>query len=261
MRPQAQRVIQQFLVPVASVVIATVVTLNVHALQNKSSLLIFLGAVVLSTRVGGWSAGLAATLMSAAAIPYFLLEPISKFSISDPNDLMRLIVFVLVSLMILTLHAARSRAEMNLRASEQRLSLAIDAAHMGVWDYNLLTRKFWWTKTLEQIYGRANKDFASTYGRFFAYIHFDDQPRFNRAITRTIDEGTDYEVDHRIVLPDDSIRWVNTRGRVFFNENNRAERIVGLTIDITAKKKFEMGPMITGSEPEHAEKTKLSTVA
>jgi PAS domain S-box-containing protein len=260
MDPRHQRVGWQFGTPVVTVAVATVATAYIPALSNKSSLLFFLGAVVLSTRIGGWSAGLLATLLSVVAIPYFMMEPIRSFSIHQPQDAIRLMVFSLVALMILSLHAARSKAESDLRASEQRLSLAIESAHMGVWDYNLLTRKFWWTRTLEQIYGRSGERFASSYGRFFGYIHFDDQPVFNRAITRTIDEGTDYDVDHRIVLPDDSIRWVNTRGRVFFNEKSRAERIVGITTDITAKKKFEMPGHLLGQGAGRAQEANLTNV-
>jgi PAS domain-containing protein len=143
--------------------------------------------------------------------------------------------------MISSLHASRARAEQRLRYSEQRLSLAIDSARLGVWDYNLITRKFWWSKTLETIYDRTTGDFPATYGQFFGCIHFDDQPLFNRAITRTIDEGTDYEIEHRILLPDKSVRWVNTRGRVFFNQASRAERIVGVVTDITERKLEETG--------------------
>ena len=127
----------------------------------------------------------------------------------------------------------------SLRDSEQRLSVAIDSARLGVWDYNLLNRKFWWSKTLETIYGRTNDDFPGTYGQFFGCIHFDDQPLFNRAITRTIDEGNDYEIEFRIQWPDKTVRWVNTRGRLFFNSNSRAERIVGVVTDITDKKRAE----------------------
>lgn len=259
MGPRYQRVFQQLVLPMAAVAVATVATSYIPALHSsKSSLLVFLGAVVLCMWVGGWSSGLFALLLSSVAIPYYLMDPVRSFSIQQPQDMIRLAVFLLVSLMILSLHAARSRAELSLRVSEQRLSLAIDAAHMGVWDYNLLTRKFWWSKTLEQIYGRNTANFATSYGRFFGYIHFDDQPVFNRAITRTVDEGTDYEVDHRIVLPDDSVRWVNTRGRVFFNEASRAERIVGVATDITAKKKYEIQQRMSGDEVQD---TKLTTVA
>jgi len=199
---------------------------------------LFLTAVLLSTWYGGWFSGMLATALSATIIA-IILPPHRSFAIGSPDDLMRWVVFVLIALMITSLNASRSRAEQELRRSEQRLSLAIDAARMGVWDYNLLSRKFWWSKTLESIYGRTTSQFPSTYGQFFGCIHFDDQPLFNRAITRTIDEGTDYEIEHRILLPDKSIRWVNTRGRVFFNQAARAERIVGVAVDITARKMAE----------------------
>ncbi len=146
---------------------------------------------------------------------------------------------MLISLMISSLQASRGKAEAELRRSEQRLSLAVDAARMGVWDYDLLRRRFWWSKTMESIYDRTDGSFPITYGQFFSCIHFDDQPLFNRAITRTIDEGTDYEIEYRILLPDKSSRWVHTRGRVFFNDASRVERIVGVTTDISQRKKAE----------------------
>ena len=252
MGPRSQRRLLQILTPLLAVGAAVALTHWVEMLRNRASLFLFLAAVICSARLRGWVSGLLATALSIAAI--YFLNPVHPTT----EDLFGLAVFTLVSLMILSLHAARGRSEMALRASEQRLTLCLDAAHMGVWDYNLLTRKFWWSSSLETIYGRTGNEFPNTYGRFFGFIHFDDQPIFNRAITRTIDEGTDYEVDHRIVLPDLSIRWVNTRGRVFFNQNSRAERIVGIVTDITAKKKVERQQQLSR---DASDETRLSTVA
>jgi PAS domain S-box-containing protein len=244
--------------PLITVGAAAFLTYRLPAIRERSLLFLFLAAVIVSTRLGGWVAGVLSIILSAGVTSYFFLVPLHSFSVQLTDDLVRLGIFAGVSLMILSLHAARARSDMALRASEQRLVLCLDSAHMGVWDYNLLTRKFWWSKTLETIYGRTSGDFPNTYGRFFGFIHFDDQPLFNRAITRTIDEGTDYEVDHRIVLPDQSIRWVNTRGRVFFNQNSRAERIVGIATDITAKKKVERQQQLSR---EASDETRLTTVA
>jgi len=243
----------QIVTPLITVGAAAYLTHRVPGLQNRSALFLFLAAVICSTRLGGWASGLFATILSVVVTTYFLSH---SFRIQSA-DIFPLGIFLFIALAILSLHAARGRSDMALRASEQRLLLALDTAHMGVWDYNLLTRKFWWSKTLEVIYGRTSGDFPPTYGRFFGFIHFDDQPMFNRAITRTIDEGTDYEVDHRIILPDQSIRWVNTRGRVFFNQDSRAERIVGVATDITAKKKAERSPQMSHDD---ADESRLTTV-
>jgi PAS domain-containing protein len=253
MAPRSQRLLLQIVTPLVTVGAAAYITHRIPGLHNRSSLFLFLAAVIFSTRVGGWVSGMFATILSVVVTTYFLPHSFHLLS----TDILPLAIFLFIALAILSLHSARGRSDMALRASEQRLMLALDAAHMGVWDYNLLTRKFWWSKTLEVIYGRTAGDFPNTYGRFFGFIHFDDQPMFNRAITRTIDEGTDYEVDHRILLPDQSIRWVNTRGRVFFNQDSRAERIVGVATDITAKKKAENQPRMSH---EDADESRLTTV-
>jgi PAS domain S-box-containing protein len=222
------------------VAMAFFVTNDFVALRDKTPLFLFLTAVLFSTWYGGWFSGILATILSGIVTAWILL-PTHSFWINGHDDLVRWTMFVLIALMISSLHASRSKVEKALRGSEQRLSLAIDSARIGVWDYNLLTRKFWWSKTLESIYGYEG-NFPATYGQFFGCIHFDDQPQFNRAITRTIDEGNDYEIEHRIILPDKSVRWVNTRGRMFYNEKSRAERIVGVVTDITARKRIDQPP-------------------
>jgi PAS domain-containing protein len=236
MTPLARRHILTWFVPVLTVGTAFLLTRFVPTFRSQIPLFLFLTTVLISTWVGGWVSGLVATLLSGLITAWFAQSPEHAFFIANSDDLLRWVVFVLIALMISSLHASRGKAEQRQRQSEQRLSLAIDSARLGVWDYNLITRHFWWSKTLEVIYGRTEGNFPRTYGQFFGCIHFDDQPLFNRAITRTIDEGTDYEIEHRILLPDRSVRWVNTRGRVFFNQASRAERIVGVTTDITRRK-------------------------
>ncbi len=215
-------------VTLASVGAAFVATLVVPALGK--TLFIFLGAVMISSWQGGLSYGLLATLLSGfICARYVVPSQTQSVLIGDPDAVVRWCVFLFVAVLISSLQAARTRADAAQRKSEQRLRLALDSAHLGVWDYDLITRAFWWSKNLEGIYGREADAFPRTYGAFFGCIHFDDQPAFNRAITRTIDEGTDYHIEHRILLPDKSIRWVSTRGRVIFDSASKAQRIVGVT--------------------------------
>ncbi len=204
-----------FAVPIGTVGLAFVLTESIPTFRNSAPFFLFLTAVLLSTWYGGWFSGLLATVLAAGATgSYFMQAHQSPFG---QDSLIRWSLFVLISLIISSLHASRTRATQELQRSRQRLSLAIDSAQMGVWDYNLITRELWWSKTLEMIYGRTAGDFPKTYGQFFGCIHFDDQPLFNRAITRTIDEGIDYDIAYRIVLPDGALRRVQTRGRLFFN--------------------------------------------
>lgn len=232
-----RRYILRSVVPLLTVGGAFALTRWIPGFRANAPLFLYLSAVLVSTWIAGWTAGIVATVLSGILTAWYVHSAGHPLLVGNSDDVLRWTIFVLVSLAISALHASRGNAERRLRHSEQRLSLAIDSAHIGVWDYNLLTRHFWWSKTLEVIYGRSDGTFPRTYGQFFGCIHFDDQPLFNRAITRTIDEGTDYEIEHRILLPDRSVRWVNTRGRVFFNQASRAERIVGVTTDITRRKR------------------------
>jgi len=241
--PATRHHLSNLLIAVLSVSAAFVLTRWVAARWHTTTLFFFLASVILCSWQGGLLSGLLVTFLSAFLSARFIFEPLHSNFIANPDDMVRWSTFVLIALMISWAHATSIKAHAALQRSEQRLALAIDSAHMGVWDYHLLTHEFWWSKTLQTIYGRSAEDFPRTYGRFFSCIHFDDQPLFNRAITRTIDEGTDYEIEHRILLPDKSVRWVNTRGRVIFNQTNRAERIVGVVTDITARKIEEEEPL------------------
>ncbi len=243
MTPAIRHHLSNLLIAVVSVMVAFVLTRWIAAHLHTTTLFFFLVTVILCSWRGGLLSGLFVTFLSAYLSARFIFEPQHSNFIANTDDLVRWSTFILIALMISWAHATHTKAHAALQRSEQRLTLAIDSAHMGVWDYHLLTHEFWWSKTMLTIYGRSAEDFPPTYGRFFSCIHFDDQPLFNRAITRTIDEGTDYEIEHRIVMPDKSVRWVNTRGRVIFNQSNRAERIVGVVTDITARKMEEQEPL------------------
>jgi PAS domain S-box-containing protein len=239
--PAVRHHVYSLLTALLLVGVAFVLTQWAASHWNTVTLFFFLTAVVFCSWQGGALYGLLVTFLSALLSARFIFQPTHSNLILSPADMVRWGLFVLIALMINSVHAVINKSKAVAQRSEQRLTLAIESAHMGVWDYHLLTHEFWWSKTLQTIYARPAEEFPRTYGRFFSLIHFDDQPLFNRAITRTIDEGTDYEIEHRILLPDKSVRWVNTRGRVIFSKSNRAERIVGVVTDITARKLEEQG--------------------
>jgi len=237
--PRVRHHLSSVLIVLLSVGTAFLLTRWVAARWHTTTLFFFLVAVILCSWRDGMLSGLLVTFLSAFLSARFIFAPLHSNFIANTDDMVRWSTFVLIALIISWAHATSVKALAGMQRSQQRLTLAIESAHMGVWDYHLLTHEFWWSPTLPIIYGRSPQDFPPTYGRFFSCIHFDDQPLFNRALTRTIDEGTDYEIEHRILLPDQSVRWVNTRGRVIFNSANRAERIVGVVTDITARKLTE----------------------
>ena len=134
----------------------------------------------------------------------------------------------------------RKRSELALRESEARLKLAMEAAHMGSWDSNLLTGELVWSDLVAPLFGLTPEMFEGTREAFYVLVHPEDRTMVRSAVRRTIKEGVDFEVEHRVVWPDGTIRWLGNRGRVFGDTAGQNVHMIGTVRDITLRKRAEM---------------------
>jgi PAS domain S-box-containing protein len=132
----------------------------------------------------------------------------------------------------------RRAAELALQDSENRLRLAMDAGGMGAWQWDIATGQVKWSETLETIHGLAPGSFGGTYQDFLADIHPDDRQRAIDAIQQSMTQDF-YEIEYRIVRPDGRIRWLGARGQPIYNRSGERERMIGVCMDITARKEQE----------------------
>lgn len=135
--------------------------------------------------------------------------------------------------------AERARAEEALRESERRLSLAQDFGAVGSWDWNIRTGEGLWSETTYQIFGVRPEDFAGKVSNFYQFVHPDDQPVVRQAMKSCLDSGAEYDIEHRIVRPDGSVRWVAERGNVLRDDNGAPVRMLGIVRDITERRQIE----------------------
>ncbi|MBD2088844.1 PAS domain S-box protein [Microcoleus sp. FACHB-1515] len=140
----------------------------------------------------------------------------------------------------------RHQAEEALRQSEALQRIALNAAGMGAWDWNIQTGEETWSKEVERIFGLTAGAFSGVYEHFFEFVHPDDRARVKQAQVDTLHEGRDYSPEYRIVRPDGSLRWVSARGNVTCGENGEPLRLSGVTMDITDRKQMELA--LTESE-------------
>ncbi|MEX0717668.1 MAG: PAS domain S-box protein [Planctomycetaceae bacterium] len=133
----------------------------------------------------------------------------------------------------------RKRAEQQLRDSEERLRLALDAGRMGTWQWNVASGEVIWSPGLERIHGLAPGTFAGTFEAYQQDIHPEDRDRVLDTIRRTVDERRDHNLEYRIVWPDGSIHWLEARGKLIFDERGAPERLVGICADVTEAKRHE----------------------
>jgi PAS domain S-box-containing protein len=132
----------------------------------------------------------------------------------------------------------RRNYELALRESEERLSLATTAANAGVWVLNLRTGHLWTTEQTREIFC-IPPDEVITYDRFLELCHTDDRESIALALEQAKTSGRPSQIEYRIVHPDGNIRWMVSRGRVHYDPSGTAERMMGITVDITERKRAE----------------------
>jgi PAS domain S-box-containing protein/putative nucleotidyltransferase with HDIG domain len=133
----------------------------------------------------------------------------------------------------------RKRIEKALQASEARLQAAIDAAEIGLWDWDLISGQIIWLGHHDQLFGFAVGEFDGTYASFEKRIHPEDLVELNRVVQRARAERSDYSHEYRVIWPDDSIHWIAGRGKFLYNEAGEAVRMYGAVLDRTEYKRAE----------------------
>ena len=126
-----------------------------------------------------------------------------------------------------------------LRRSEEWLEIALRAARLGLWDWHMRANTVTWSDGVERVFGMAPGTFAGTYDAYLACLHPDDRGRVDAAIRQAVVTGDDYEIEHRVLWPDGSIRWLAGRGRVFRDEQGNPVRMAGSVLDVTDRRRAE----------------------
>ena len=132
----------------------------------------------------------------------------------------------------------RRRTERLLRSSEERMKLAVDAAKLNMWEWDIASDAMWVAEPTEERTG-AGESRRLNYSRFLQTVHPDDRTEVARAVELSLSRGADYDQVHRRILSDGQIRWVAARGRVEFNGERKPLRMRGVSLDITARKQAE----------------------
>jgi PAS domain S-box-containing protein len=137
---------------------------------------------------------------------------------------------------------ARRQAEIatvELQHYTDRLTLALDAANMGSWDWDLTTNQIFWTPTHEMIFGYEPGQPERDYQDWASRVHPEDLSKVEAAIQSALAQHQDFDCEYRLLMPDNTLHWVDALGRGYYDSEGQPVRMTGVVQDITTRKLFE----------------------
>src|SRR6185437_12487962 len=132
----------------------------------------------------------------------------------------------------------RRQTEEALRASEERLRIASETARLGYWERDFATGELRASALCKANFGLP-PDAPLSYDQVLAAIDPAHRERVQEASRRAVREGREYESEHPISWPDGSVHWISVRGRCLYAEDGTPLRDIGVTLDITARRRLE----------------------
>lgn len=134
----------------------------------------------------------------------------------------------------------RKRAEIALAEAQARLSLAVRAANVGLWDWDLRTNKVYFSPEWKRQIGYEDHEIADDFAEWESRVHPDDLERSLRTVRAYIaDPWPDYQIEFRFRHKDGPYRWILARASLLANDDAKPERMLGCHIDITERKEAE----------------------
>ncbi|MGH9567451.1 MAG: PAS domain-containing protein, partial [Candidatus Angelobacter sp.] len=128
--------------------------------------------------------------------------------------------------------------ERELNESEERVALAAEAAHLGSWEWDVTTNKIWLSEQARRLF-QFEPEAEITYPMWSDRVHPEDREMREEALRRAVEKQSGYELEYRILLPDQTERWIAGRGHYVSNRETRCGRLLGVSMDVTERKQTE----------------------
>lgn len=155
---------------------------------------------------------------------------------------------------------ARARAA-ELAASERRLRLAVDAAQLGLWEWDRLHDRIVWSDRVYEIFD-VPRQVTPSFQTFLERLHTDDRDRVLEAVLATFEgQQAEYAIDFRVCPPGRELIWLHARGDVIRDEAGEATHMAGCVLDISDRKAAEEHAHRRAEEADAAAQTKDAFLA
>ena len=130
----------------------------------------------------------------------------------------------------------RKLAAQRQRANEQRLNFALEATEFGDWSMDIPSNLVIRSLQHDRCFGYDDPPAIWDYKSFMAHIHPDDRTMVHNEYVAAMKGKGDFDVEMRVVWPDQSVHWLWSKGRFYFDRSGELERVAGFVVEITKKK-------------------------
>ncbi len=139
----------------------------------------------------------------------------------------------------LELARVRREAAAKVREAEERFRLAVQAADVGIWAWDIPENRVEWSDRTREIFGVQSSPAANGLETFIDRVHPDDRASAAAAVRATMDEDRPYRTEVRIVRPDVGVRWIASQGKLVRDAAGKPIRLLGALTDVTERRARE----------------------
>ena len=249
--------------------LAVGITYAIPPLRSFPLLLAFPTVILSCWFLGMWG-GVFCALSEASLVDSYLTQSQFRFSIGSAPQELRLAVFLTITISLgytirrlslqrallstselqqrlILANAQRQLAEERVRASEALrdredvLQIALHANGMALWVWDLQKDTIHWSDEKYRMIGFEPGSIEPSTETWLKFVHPDDVDEVKKSVARALEAGSDYHNQYRVVLPDGTVRWLESRGKCQRDSEGRLARVVGVVSDVTRRKLADEG--------------------
>jgi PAS domain S-box-containing protein len=160
-------------------------------------------------------------------------------TLDDEDELLRSVALQNATSILL----ARQRAEEELlrtrealRESQERLQAALGAAGTGTFRWNIESNTVEWDGNLGRLFGLEPGRTSAPIRKFLGAVHPQDRPHVIARFEQCARDGSDVDMEFRVVWPDGSVHWISDKARPFFDEAGKPLYVTGACADVSSRK-------------------------
>ena len=250
------RVVAQFLSASMAIALITFVCFRLR-LNLATTAFLYLIIIVLVSLHGRFLLSAVFSLIAVGCLSYYFTPPIFSFRVDDPLDAVAIAAFLVTSAVITQLVSrVRTLMQEKLQQSEAHLSQAQRLSHTGSFGWQVSTGEIIWSEETFRIF-ECSRTTKPTVELILQRVHPEDAALVKQTIGRASQDGKDFDLEHRLLMPDGSVKYLHVVAHALSHESASIE-FVGAVMDITAQKRS--GEALHRAQVDLARVSRVTTV-